>query len=1481
MDAEFIQSVARVGDYVELSLMNGATFEGVLEELTLVRLKLRRPDQQPVVIALASVVMVTPKTPPVAEPAAASPVTPAAPVAPPAPVAPAPAPAAPTPPAPAPSAAPEPPAPQPAPAAPAEEPSAPPPAAEEPPAPVPPARPAPEGKPAGETPDLRDALAEVAALDTVPVDFDVYVRPDARPALQQIRNSYEYAERINELDLKFNRVGHFYTRALHLWNGDQTNAELTRLLGALALLKGDEETAQRRLAFAADAGDVPAHRLLAIAAARLGDGETAKYSLLQYFHAVAPDYDVPAWDALLDLLDAQGNRDQLGELLGSSAYDEAAEEVVRRALSGKQPVTTPMPKPAGAVPKAAVLKTPPPPARDPAQSAHTGNSRQGTRRLSEHARRREDPYQRAKFLEHQVKDLDAAKKAYREAIRKGGPKRESAVKDLAWLTKRTEGAEAALRIIEEECEGMVRPGDSLDNILIDFLTGARRYTEALKVLDRQFRRSDLTSSKRYHLRHQIAYVKLAAGVDSSTEWRQLLDQAPDNPAAQRGLALALIQRGNPADLAEAEQAIEGLTDDRAANIRMQIEALLQGEDPGSGTTSLVQHLLQSEMPGLGDPTPPLVAYVVGKFSDEARTGKGGKPFSQRDLNVIAESARQFALTHPENSARFYITAASIAKDLGDRRAQEFLYLGLTTLADIVLDRQEHESARDLYCAALAAADEREDSDGVPDVRWALIGYLRSLRGRTTKQNRRRDRESTAPLTEAVGKILSDERRHGRDSFLLMPQLIADTSLARDLVLTAVTSRPELMEASVGFLRDEYGIEVEPVGQQVRQGWQQAGEQWSRSRRRIVHGLAELRNLTISEVDLEAALNRLGDHEQPASEPLRVALSQIREALLELRRYGNEQSFEERENCLRRAGQTARGLRAEVERGPTSLTVELVEPIAERVEHLVKDTQQQLVESQPPLPGLTLALEQSSGPQKGIVTVQIKVANAFGHAPLESPELTINSDPLLFKVDQPRIQLPAAVRGGDHRIEQVRLRVTEQGVEAGAFSLPVELRYQPRSSDTTVVFEATLPVRLARQEEFQAIPNPFQDGASGRPVIDENMFFGRDELISRIRAKLRDAHSPGIGIAVFGQKRAGKTSIRHHLKGQLEQDDGLPVVDVGNIGDLPVGNITDIEELPAETRQTMNSRLLALLMWRILEQADTALRKLDPGGGVEPLLPPDLDRARFLESPEPVYDCAMLIERYRERTGGRQPPLVVLIDEFQYIDQWIREGRLSPSFMQAFKALIERRLFHLVIVGQDALDRLIQADPNVFGVFAIERVTYLADSDARRLIVEPIWIGGAEKQISRYQERAVDRILELTGGSAFYIQRFCYQLVNYMNAEHAPVVTEADIERVRDEFISGLGANDFDNLESPGYTDPEFTPQDYQQVLLAIARASRHQAATIAAIRAEYQGPRLDEILADLVLRDVIRRDAGSYRIVVRIYQDWLLQHFGEKSGGRG
>lgn len=124
-----------------------------------------------------------------------------------------------------------------------------------------------------------------------------------------------------------------------------------------------------------------------------------------------------------------------------------------------------------------------------------------------------DPYAHAKKLD-EAKDLEGAKAAYRAAI-KAGVRPQSAVKDLTVLTKRTEGAAAALKVIEVEFPGLVREGDARDNLMVDLYVADRRYDDALRVLNRQLanKNKNLTATKRKHLHRQIAYVKLSGRGD--------------------------------------------------------------------------------------------------------------------------------------------------------------------------------------------------------------------------------------------------------------------------------------------------------------------------------------------------------------------------------------------------------------------------------------------------------------------------------------------------------------------------------------------------------------------------------------------------------------------------------------------------------------------------------------------------------------------------------------------------------------------------------------------------------------------------------------------------------------------------------------------------------------------------------------------------------------------------------------------------------
>ena len=73
--------------------------------------------------------------------------------------------------------------------------------------------------------------------------------------------------------------------------------------------------------------------------------------------------------------------------------------------------------------------------------------------------------------------------------------------------------------------------------------------------------------------------------------------------------------------------------------------------------------------------------------------------------------------------------------------------------------------------------------------------------------------------------------------------------------------------------------------------------------------------------------------------------------------------------------------------------------------------------------------------------------------------------------------------------------------------------------------------------------------------------------------------------------------------------------------------------------------------------------------------------------------------------------------------------------------------------------------------------YLKEEYAKKLMYEPILYNGE----NRYKDGALDRLYELTSGSAYLIMNLCAGLVDYLNEKHSRYITKAHI----DDYINKL------------------------------------------------------------------------------------------------
>ena len=93
-----------------------------------------------------------------------------------------------------------------------------------------------------------------------------------------------------------------------------------------------------------------------------------------------------------------------------------------------------------------------------------------------------------------------------------------------------------------------------------------------------------------------------------------------------------------------------------------------------------------------------------------------------------------------------------------------------------------------------------------------------------------------------------------------------------------------------------------------------------------------------------------------------------------------------------------------------------------------------------------------------------------------------------------------------------------------------------------------------------IANPFRQHIGGE-MKDESMFYGRDALISGLIDSLTvdGKWNYGHGILLYGQTRAGKSSIRHHFSKRVRHSfSNAVLVDMG----YPIGNsLTESSSAP--------------------------------------------------------------------------------------------------------------------------------------------------------------------------------------------------------------------------------------------------------------------------------------------------------------------------------
>ena len=285
----------------------------------------------------------------------------------------------------------------------------------------------------------------------------------------------------------------------------------------------------------------------------------------------------------------------------------------------------------------------------------------------------------------------------------------------------------------------------------------------------------------------------------------------------------------------------------------------------------------------------------------------------------------------------------------------------------------------------------------------------------------------------------------------------------------------------------------------------------------------------------------------------------------------------------------------------------------------------------------------------------------------------------------------------------------------------------------------VPLWRADKRRTELRRRKFNPYVAGAPVMNDEMFFGRRQLVDRI---LQTIHNNSL--LLYGERRIGKTSIQHQLKRRLLEIDD-PYFDFHPV-------YIDLQGTPQEQ-----------FFWTI---ARDIVEDLTPG----------LEGLAITETTPANYGYRDLLGDLRavirdlQRRSSKAVKLVLLIDEVDELNEY--DPRINQRLRSLFMKNFAENLV-AVVSGVEIKKRWEREGSPWYNFFEEIEVRPFDDEEARDLIRKPI------EGIFKADADVVQRIITLTGGRPYLIQKLCVALVTRLHEQRRRKMTVADVDAVAD------------------------------------------------------------------------------------------------------
>ncbi len=274
-------------------------------------------------------------------------------------------------------------------------------------------------------------------------------------------------------------------------------------------------------------------------------------------------------------------------------------------------------------------------------------------------------------------------------------------------------------------------------------------------------------------------------------------------------------------------------------------------------------------------------------------------------------------------------------------------------------------------------------------------------------------------------------------------------------------------------------------------------------------------------------------------------------------------------------------------------------------------------------------------------------------------------------------------------------------------------------------------QMRRRRAFRARFNPYVAGA---PILNERMFYGRAGLLKQILNALHNN-----SLMVFGERRIGKTSFLHRLR------DTLPTVDDPDYEFIPVFiDLQGVKE--GDFFSALNHEITQTLSERGIPEAPS-------------------------EAEFGVRQFTANLRRYiaaLKEQCQKKPKLVLLLDEVDVMNSFTEQTnqQLRSVFMKGFAEHLAA-----VMAGIHINTKWKSEGSPWYNFFEQIELKPFPREQAEELIIRPV------QGIYAYTSDAIERILELTDGKPYLIQKLCLNLISYILLTNKRKIERTDVDLV--------------------------------------------------------------------------------------------------------